>query len=50
MNAIYCHAYNAGGNCLFTGGGPLQVGLFGCYAALWSADWAGTEQGGSARR
>ena len=35
-NAIYTHAYDASGKVLFTGGGPLQVGLFGCYGALWS--------------
>ncbi len=35
-NAIYAHAYDASGKVLFTGGGPLQVGLFGCYGALWS--------------
>ena len=28
-NAIYTHAYDASGKVLFTGGGPLQVGLFG---------------------
>ena len=37
-NAIYTHAYNDTGSVLFTGGGPLQVGLFGCYGALWSND------------
>jgi WD repeat-containing protein 40A len=34
-HAIYAHAYNASGTVLFTGGGPLQVGLYGCYGALW---------------
>ena len=35
-NAIYTHAYSECGQVLFTGGGPLQVGLFGAYGALWS--------------
>ena len=34
-NAIYTHAWNDAGSVLFTGGGPGQVGLFGCYGALW---------------
>ena len=33
--AIYTHAWNDAGSVLFTGGGPGQVGLFGCYGALW---------------
>jgi hypothetical protein len=33
--AIYTHCYDPTGSKLFTGGGPLAVGLYGNYAALW---------------
>ncbi|XP_028399193.1 DDB1- and CUL4-associated factor 12-like [Dendronephthya gigantea] len=33
--AIYTHCYDPSGSKLFTGGGPLAVGLYGNYAALW---------------
>ncbi|CAG8646486.1 3092_t:CDS:2, partial [Acaulospora colombiana] len=36
QNAIYTLSYDQSGTKLFTGGGPLQLGLKGSYAALWS--------------
>lgn len=33
--SIYTHCYDQSGSKLFTGGGPLAVGLYGNYAALW---------------
>ncbi|CAG8514550.1 9043_t:CDS:10 [Diversispora eburnea] len=36
QNAIYTLSYNQSGTKLFTGGGPLQLGLKGSYAAVWS--------------
>ncbi|KAF9989120.1 DDB1- and CUL4-associated factor 12 [Mortierella antarctica] len=35
-NAIYAMEYDSTGTRLFTAGGPLQLGLCGAYAALWS--------------
>ncbi|KAF9162161.1 DDB1- and CUL4-associated factor 12 [Actinomortierella ambigua] len=35
-NAIYAMEYDDTGTRLFTAGGPLQLGLCGSYAALWS--------------
>lgn len=34
-NAVYTHCYDSSGTRLFTGGGPLQFGLCGSYAAVW---------------
>ncbi|RHZ87740.1 hypothetical protein Glove_30g55 [Diversispora epigaea] len=36
QNAIYTLSYDQSGTKLFTGGGPLQLGLKGSYAAVWS--------------
>ena len=33
---IYTHAYSKSGDVLFTGGGPLRLGMTGSYGALWS--------------
>ncbi|KAF9107392.1 DDB1- and CUL4-associated factor 12 [Mortierella sp. GBA35] len=35
-NAVYAMEYDSTGTRLFTAGGPLQLGLFGAYAGLWS--------------
>ncbi|KAF9955685.1 DDB1- and CUL4-associated factor 12 [Mortierella alpina] len=35
-NAVYAMEYDSTGTRLFTAGGPLQLGLCGAYAALWS--------------
>ncbi|GJJ78816.1 DDB1- and CUL4-associated factor 12 [Entomortierella parvispora] len=35
-NAVYALEYDASGSRLFTAGGPLQLGLCGAYAGLWS--------------
>ncbi|KAF9950703.1 DDB1- and CUL4-associated factor 12 [Mortierella alpina] len=35
-NAIYAMEYDSTGTRLFAAGGPLQLGLCGAYAALWS--------------
>jgi WD repeat-containing protein 40A len=35
-NAIYTHAYNPSGTRLFAAGGPLQLGVSGSFACIWS--------------
>ena len=35
-NAVYSHKYDPTGNRLLVAGGPLQLGLCGSYAAVWS--------------
>ncbi|KAF9999820.1 DDB1- and CUL4-associated factor 12 [Modicella reniformis] len=35
-NAVYTIEYDSTGTRLFSGGGPLQLGLRGAYAGLWS--------------
>ncbi|CAG8729561.1 22871_t:CDS:2 [Cetraspora pellucida] len=35
-NAIYTLSYDESGTMLFTGGGPLQLGLKGSHATIWS--------------
>jgi WD repeat-containing protein 40A len=35
-NAIYTHKYDPTGSRLLAAGGPLQLGLYGNYAAIWS--------------
>ncbi|KAG0015765.1 DDB1- and CUL4-associated factor 12-B, partial [Podila clonocystis] len=35
-NAVYTLEYDSTGTQLFTAGGPLQLGLCGAYAGLWS--------------
>ncbi|KAF9289772.1 DDB1- and CUL4-associated factor 12 [Mortierella antarctica] len=35
-NAVYALEYDSTGTQLFTAGGPLQLGLCGAYAGLWS--------------
>jgi len=34
-NAIYTHSYSPSRTKIFTAGGPLPLGLFGNYAAMW---------------
>jgi WD repeat-containing protein 40A len=34
--AVYAHAWDAGGTRLATAGGPLLCGARGCYAAVWA--------------
>jgi len=34
-NAIYTHSFDPSGTRLFVGGGPLMIGLKGCYAGIW---------------
>ncbi|CAG8732910.1 4003_t:CDS:2, partial [Gigaspora rosea] len=36
LNAIYTLSYDESGTMLFTGGGPLQLGLKGSHATIWS--------------
>jgi WD repeat-containing protein 40A len=35
-NAIYTHCYDDTGERMFVAGGPLQLGLCGGYAAIWT--------------
>jgi hypothetical protein len=35
-NAIFSHAWSPDGFALFSCGGPLAMGVRGCYMALWS--------------
>lgn len=35
LHAVYAHCYDPSGTKLFTAGGPLTVGLYGHYAAVW---------------
>jgi len=35
-HSVYTHQYDPTGTKLFVAGGPLQLGLCGCYAAVWS--------------
>ncbi len=34
--AVYCQDWDPSGKRLIVGGGPLAIGLQGCYGALWS--------------
>lgn len=34
-HTVYTHCYDPTYTKLFVGGGPLPVGLCGCYAAVW---------------